>query len=30
MGGENNKLKELLSNVPSDDSEKEAFYYCER
>jgi glutamine synthetase len=26
---ENKKLKEALRNAPSDDSEKEAFYYCE-
>jgi glutamine synthetase len=26
---ENKKLKELLQKVPSDNSEKEAFYYCE-
>jgi glutamine synthetase len=26
---ENKKLKSVLEKVPSDDSEKEAFYYCE-
>jgi glutamine synthetase len=26
---ENTKLKELMQKVPADDSEKEAFYYCE-
>merc|ERR1711998_373200 len=29
ISAENQKLKEMLSKVPSDSSEKEAFYYCE-
>merc|ERR1711907_191659 len=29
ISAENQKLKEMLSKVPSDSAEKEAFYYCE-